>query len=1083
MCVNLTTAARPSRLSPVRYRKTAFERNLLPEFAEWLVQQVERSQPDFLIPAETKGARLLDVALAYARDVLGTPIAVPVIYSSALAYIDPELLQGSRVTIVDDAVCTGANLDLHRAWIAEFGVPEIQSLVCVGLSEGGIESTPNRRNVNCFVSVDRQVYERCIWQLAELVIARGLPPEVDHFVFEARVPDGLAATWRELERVLTAYGQLTIDGPATRPGEVLPMTLHFPQLPGRPGRPSLQPHNDGPDKLRLFPDPVHDRFLALPISLPSLTLPPGADPERGLPAEWAHRRIAEVFDGPDPVGDLLVDEAEFLHPKTVFRALSCATEIELMRGFAQILGGAVPGASLSAQQEPFDRLYGLDSGERAFALVNREIQDALARGAEYADSDGGEVAPAAVPSFLDASVADTTRTIAKHLKAMYDDKDPTERLGLTMPEIAAELKIEDPVLLSRCISFGLAMTTLVPYVHVRRVGGGSYRAERFYRVSENNRGQGQTYTDIDRIQCDKSEQALALVCHRLRTNCPTFADDAPIPEDLLAAVVGVLSTLVFEDKSIALGARPGDERLEILLLDGIPPVPFDSPSPYYKRIDGGVVPLEKFCADYKAGHLSLDLDGSTAEIESHVDLLAHFIERLEPADLDRLMTAWAMSTDRRLGLEHVRKSLRAALAELRKPLMLILGGEEHAASTGAAGRARKRALAAACKLRQLSSDWSLPARERWKASGRLEEILTKSLGAPSSEGRTVYALPIALATMTTSLSEVVENLDAVSARHWVDGDEITASGEADRRQAVGAAINWSAVIRHRLTSLDGEGERPSVSDQPSEAIAEAAMALLDTIDLIDAFVSASAGEFRGTKSEKRPEGSVDEKRDVSVLAADIGGSTRFGDLHSSVAAHRWKEGALDIAAQWTRAYGAWPIGDRRGDEIRVEFDEAADAAVLCASVIQQHMAALRSTNGDDISWNLHCGVHSGQVQDGFENVTGSPIDRAAKLAKSCDAHCETDNVFITREARMRCSPELRERPLATQLEENGLEPGSSRPFAIDSAGVMKLWTDRLQEAGDWIAQEPFGGAGEGPLWFGPNSDQQVDDEETESASD
>jgi adenine/guanine phosphoribosyltransferase-like PRPP-binding protein len=1082
--VNLVAAARPSRQSSVRYRKTAFERNLLPDFAEWLVQQVERWQPDFLIPAETKGARLLDAALAYARDVLGTPISVPVIYSSALAYIDPALLQGSRVTIVDDAVCTGANLDLHREWIARFDVAEIQSLVCVGLSEGDIARTPKRRNVKCFLSVNRKVYERCIWQLAELVIARGLPPEVDHFVFEARVPGGLAPTWRELERVLPTYGHLTIDGPATRPGQVLPMTLHFPQLPGRPGRPSLRPRLNCPDKLRLFPYPVHDRFLALPISLPSLTLPPGVNPEGALSPDWAHERITEVFGGPDPIGDLLVDDAEFLHARTVFRALSCATEIELMRGFAQVLGETVPGASLSPQQEPFDRLYGPASGEHAFTLVNREVSDALARGAEHAGSAQREAPSVEEPPFLDASVAATTRTIAKHLKAMYDDRDPTERLGLTMAEIADELKITDPVLLSRCISFGLAMTTLVPYVDVRQVEDGTYRAERFYRVSENNRGQGQPYTDIDRIQCDKSGQTLALVCHRIRTTCASFAD-APIPEDLLTALVGVLSTLVFEEKGIALCARPGEEGLELFLLDGVPPVSFDSPSSYYKRIDGGVVPSEKFCTDYKAGHLSLDLDGSTAEIESHVDLLTYFVERLEPADLDRLLTTWAMSTDRRLGLEHVRKSLRAALEELRKPLKLILGGQEHAASTGTGGIARKRALAAACKLRQLSSDWSLPARERWQRSGRLEQSLIKSLCAPSSEGRAIYSLPIALATITAALGEVVENLDVVSARHWVDGGEITASAEADRERAVGAAINWSAVIRHRLTSLDGEGEAPSVSDQPAEAIAEAATALLDTIDMIDAFVSASAGEFRGTKSEGRPEGSVDEKRDVSVLAADIGGSTPFADLHGEIAAHRWKEGALNISAQWTRAFGAWPIGDRRGDEIRVEFDETADAAVLCASVIQQHMAALRSTEGEDISWSLHCGVHSGQVQDGFENVTGSPIDIASKLAKYCDEHCDTDNVFITREARSRCSPELREKPLATQLEGSNPGPGpvKSRPFAIDSAGVMKLWTERLQEAGDWIVQEPFGGAGEGPLWFGPDPDELVDDEATEPAAD
>jgi adenine/guanine phosphoribosyltransferase-like PRPP-binding protein len=1079
--VDSVTAARPTRQSVSQYKGTAFDRTLLPDFTEWLVQEIARWQPDFIIPAETKGARLLDAAIAYARDVLGTPITVPVIYSSALSYMDPALLQGCRVTIVDDAVCTGSNLDLHRRWITSFGIAEIQALVCVGLSEDDLENTPTRRSVHCYVSVNREVYERCIWQLAELVIARGLPPEVDHFVFEARVPGGLASTWRELERVLPAYGELTIDGPSSKQDRLLPMTLHFPTLPGRPNRKPMAPHNDGPDKLRLFADPVHDRILALPISLPSLTLPPGAGGEAELDATWARRRIAEVLRGPDPVGDLLVGDAKRLHPKTAFRVLSSATEIELMRGFAEVLGEAVPGVSLSAHQEPFDRLYGPGSGERVFALVKREIHDALARGAEHAGSELRQ-APAAEPRYLDNQVADTTRAIAEFLKAIYDDRDPTERLGLTMPKIAEELRIDDPLLLSRCVSFGLAMTTLVPYIEVRLAADGTHRVERFYRVSENNRGSEQPYTDIDRVQREKSEQALALVCHRIRTACFSFAD-GPIPEDLLTAVVGVLYPLVFERYGIALCVQPGSERLQLLLLDGIPTVLFEEAgqSAYYRVADGGVVPSDAFRHRYDAKRLDLDLDRSTEEIEEHVGELEVFLEHLDRQDLDRLMTCWAMSTDRRLGLGHVRKSLNAALDELRQPLKLILGGQTHDPSAGAGARARKFALGAACKLRQLNSDWSAPALDHWQRPARREERLLRSLGAPSSSGRLIYTLPIALATIVAALGEVVENLDVSSVRHWVDGEEVTASGEKSRREAIEAAVNWSAVVRQRLLSLEEEGEVPATSDRPVEAIREAAEALLDTINRIDAFVAACVGNFRGAKSERRPEDSFDEKRDVSILAADIGGSTSFGELNDSVTTLRWKEGALDLAGQWTRAFGSWPVGDRRGDEIRLEFD-AADTAVLCAAVIQQHVKALRSTGGEDVSWKFHCGVDTGQVQDGFENVNGTCIDRASKLAKRCDENCETDHVFVTKETRRRCSPELRERPLASQ-QEGVLLSGAdgaqaqTRPFAIDSAGAMRLWVERLQEAGEWIAQAPKGG-GEGPLWFGPDLEQGESEEES-----
>jgi hypothetical protein len=1080
--VSSATASRPLNLRSVRHRKTAFDRNLLPGFTEWLVQQVERWRPDFLIPAETKGARLLDTALAYARDELGTPIEVPVLYASALAYIDPDLLRGCKVMIVDDAVCSGANLNRHRQWIASHGIAEIQALVCVGLDE----NSDKRRNVECYVNVDRPVYERCIWQLTELVVARGLPPEVDHFVFEGRLPGRLSSAWRELEATLGAYGELTVEGPESKRGRLLPMTLHFPRLPVGAGRAAMPPHNEGPDKLRLFPDPAHNRFFVLPISLPALTLDPGADPEQPLPVDWAKQRIEESLGGPDSVTDMLVDEAEVLHAKTVFRALSSATEFGLIRGFAEVLASIFPGATLVGQQEPFDRLYGRESGERIAVRVRQGVDDALARGAEVAVGEDEPPPLAPEPRFLDSSIAETTRSVAECLKAMYDERDPTELLGLSMPQIAAELDGDDWLEVSRCISFGLAMTTFVPYIDVQLGVDGRFRVERFYRVSENNRGRQQPYKDIDRIHLDKSEQALALICHRIRTRCLAFAD-SPISEELLTAMVGVLYPLVLEDHDIALCTRPGVRDLEMLLLDGVPPVPFNpTGSTYYDAADGGVVPTEKFLNLYEARRLDLDLDRSTEEIETHVDLLAPFVEQLDEEELLGLMKGWAMSTDRRLGLEHVHASLKAALAELRQPLKLILREQTHDPSAGTASRAGRQTLFAACKLNRLTSNWSEPALERWQRPARREQRLLVSLGAPSSEGMAFYALPKALATLIAALGDVVESLDKASVRYWVDGDQITAAGEKARRQAVGAAINWCTVIRHRLTSLHEEGDTPPIPEQPNAAIVAAAEALLDTLDLIESFVASTAGEFRGEDSERRPTGTASKQRDVSVLSFDIVGATVFGQLHDSEATHRWKEEALDAAAQWTRSFGSWPTGTRRGDEIKVEFDEAGDAAILCAAVVQQHMAALRSTGGEDVGWRFHCAIDCGQVEEGPDNLTGSCLDRSSKLAKLCDGGGETDDIFITKESRGRCSPELREKPLATPLPEVSFDEDEEtaviRPFAIDSAGAMKLWVERLQELGEWIVQAPLKQrASEAPLWFGPDT-REEGGESSEGAS-
>lgn len=1054
---------------------------MLPGFTERLVQEVELCRPDFLIPAETKGARLLDVVLAYARDELGTPIDVPVIYGSALAYLDPELLESCRVIIVDDAVCSGANLDRHRSWIEEHGITDIQALVCVGLDE----NSPKRRNVKCYLNVDRPAYERCIWQFTEMVVARGLPPEVDHFVFEARVPDRLAPAWRELEETLGTYGELTVEGPASKRGRMMPMTLHFPRLPAGPGHAPRTPHHEGPDKLRFFPDPAQNRFLVLPISLPALTLEPGIG-DGPLSAEWARRRIEESLGGPDSVAELLLERAKALDPRTVFRALSSATEFGLVRGFAEIFSSHFPGATLAGQQEPFDRLYGTEAGGLIAARVRQGVDDALARGAELAGVEGTPM-HGPDPRFLDRSVAKTTRSIATHLKAMYDDQDPTERFGLSMPQIAGVLGTGDSLELSRCISFGLAMTTLVSYVDVSPSDDGSRRVERFYRVSENNRGQRQPYTDIDRIHLDKSEQALALICHRLQSSCPAFAK-VPIPVDLLTAIVGALHPLVLDEAEIQLCTQPGAEGIELLLLDGVPPVPFAStPSTYYDVVDDGVVPTEKFCSLYKERNLELDFDGSAEDIETHVDLLAHFVETLDREDLLRLMRCWAMSTDRRLGIEHVHASLKAGLAELRRPLKLILREQAHAPTPGTAARARKYALEAACKVKQLSSDWSAPVSGRWERPGRCEQRVLASLGAPSNEGRAFYTLPKALATLTAALGDVVESLDQASVRHWVDGVEITASGEAARRQAVGAAVNWCMVIRHRLTSLDEEGDTLTVPEQPGAAIVLAAESLLEAIDLIEAFVASAAGKFRGEEGERRPPGSAPKKRDVSILSLDIVGGTVYGEQHGEETTHDWKEEALGIAAQWTRAFGSWPTGKRRGDEIKVEFDQAADAAVLCAAVVQQHLASLRSAGEEDDGWKFHSAVDCGQVQEGPDNLTGPCIDRSSKLAKLCDADGDTDHVFITKEFKGRCSPSLREKPLLTRLalvsldseEEGGL---SISPFAIDSADTMKLWVERLQALGEWIAQAPLKErASEKPLWLGPETGDEGSGESQQAA--
>ena len=248
---------------------------------------------------------MLEAVLTYARDELGAPIEVPVLYGSALSYVDREELRGSRAMLVDDACRTGKSLALLRATVARYEVADIQALACIGLDS----DEPDRHRVDCYRNVDEALYQQYVWQLTELVVSRGLPPEVDHFLFELRFPDRLSITWRQLQALLTEYGELTVDGPANRRDELQPMTLHFPRLPGLRGRLDVAPHRDGPIKSR-FPDQAGERAFAVPISLPALSLevPEGED----VPLDQARRKLREALGWANPLGELLLAEAEAL---------------------------------------------------------------------------------------------------------------------------------------------------------------------------------------------------------------------------------------------------------------------------------------------------------------------------------------------------------------------------------------------------------------------------------------------------------------------------------------------------------------------------------------------------------------------------------------------------------------------------------------------------------------------------------------------------------------------------------------------------------------------------------------------------
>jgi hypothetical protein len=1012
---------------------------VLPGFAVWLVEEVERLRPDCLVPAETKGARLLETVLGYARDILGTPIDVPVLYGTALPFVGREKLRGSRILILDDAVQTGSTLDLHRKRLEAYGAIDVKAVACIA----GADVERVRSEVDSYVTLNRGLYDEYVWQLTDLVVARGLPPEVDHLVFEVRLPERLAAAWPALMALLARHGTLTVDGPAERRQEPTGMTLHFPDLPGsaRVGDDGTQ---DGARKLRFFPDPANDRVFVVPVSFPALRVPASA-PDSLSPGA-ALELIESTMGHAGSLGALLVAEAETLDNETIFRALSACMEVDMVASLAQELGRVFPeGVSIACQDELVRRLYGPDASGPVAGVLADEIAKGLAEG-RTGDTAEGVTADQPPTLYLDHGIAEATRSVARGLKRLYDEhsdeqgRDSTRRLGMALHEIAETLD-GDTLLASRCVDYGLALTALVPYVDDDPLEDGSILMRRKYRVSEPNRGRGAPYSDVEMVEREVSEEALVLIAVRAKA----VMGGAAISGDAIASLVAILEPLVLEEHAIQLCARPGLQGHEILLSDRNLPVPLDDASPLYTVLDdGGIVPTTRFTTLDRENRLKLDVRKCAEVIEDHIDDVAPVVL----ADgAEALRQAWGMTADRCLGLSHVRHSLDAALSEMETPLKLVLRGVAHESSSGVAGRANKATAAALTQLSLLADDWSAPARERWSRPNepRRSKRLLAGLLAPRGT-TTVYDFSRSLATLVSALGTLVERLDAASAREWIESG--TAGG------AAGDTLLWCARIRRALTSLKtDDGSLPETPADARDAITLAAEDLLDVLDRLRAFTGALAGDYRGPDHVVAAD--QQDERDGTTLSIDIAGSSRHGNTHEPQANKEWQEDGLNRAAQWARAFGGEERRPRKGDELWAEFDAGADGAMLAAAAIQQHADALRATAVDELTWRYHAAVDHGRMHAStVDNTIARCLNTSSKLAKACDRDGESGGVFTIRETLDRCSPALREDgDIVAALERQPLDGKEIEPLRLDAAALIAKLAAGVQALGERIVAE------------------------------
>jgi len=653
--------------------------------------------------------------------------------------------------------------------------------------------------------------------------------------------------------------------------------------------------------------------------------------------------------------------------------------------------------------------------------------------------------PAVVAPYVDATVADTTRIIAGRLKQLCDTTPALgdeRRFGMSMAQLTRELSGGDELLASRCVSHGLALTTLVPFIDFLSHEDGTVSVERQYRVSEPVRAP-EPYRDVSYVREEKSEQALAVICRRIGESSNLYRDK-PLPVWLLTRIVAVLRPLILERCSLRLRAAPGAREMQLLLLETVESVSINlaEPSEYLNVTADGVRPSATFEERYGRNQLDLDIEGCTEPIENEVDMLIGLIDEVDESELRAILTGWAMSTDGRLGLTHVRASLRDAITQMRRPLKLVLSGEPHERTQGITAGVDGAVGEASERLRLLRDDWASAAAGRWSIRhGRREERILASLRRPSEPGQ-IYELAASVANSIAAAARLIDLLDHASVTERRSPADPTPQEHARivRQRVAGA--------QRTLSTLRSDDATP-VSSLPSARaeITAAARDLLAMTERLDALVAALAGIFSGKELPSRGE-SHPSARHISILSLDVAGSTGHGAAIAKREHNAWVRAGTDIAAQWARAFGGVERPERYGDEIVLEYSEDGDATMLAAAAVLEHTRALRSTGVDELTWRFHAGISCGEVEEEDGDVLGMCLNTAAKIAKSGDGKTQASKVVLSEAATGRCSEAVRKMPLGEPAGEVPLGDHKDQNYTepthvVHAAAAVSAYVARL----------------------------------------
>jgi adenine/guanine phosphoribosyltransferase-like PRPP-binding protein len=1027
--------------------QTTFERNVLPDFAGWFAAQVEAEQPDIVMPVETKGARLVDATLAFLDRELATPSRVPVRYKRSLDYTSIEELAGKKVLVLDDATRTGRTLNGYRLRIRDC-CPDADAvlLACFGaLSDDGSLKNRVHQDIRCFRDCLPETYHEELWQLTELVVARGLPPEVDHHIFRLRSTLPIARFWSTVVDALGRYGQIDDHGVTSADGLLHGATLHWPDFAPAALLPLAGPiRREGVVKLRLFGDAIRDEIIVVPMAYVEVELPRGPkrqprvslDEVRGIYDEWRG-------DHAD-VGAVLFDATyEYARLGEVLFNAACLTiETELLGGAIGVLAeaGVIADRQAQADEEHFYRLYGA-----AAAPLVIEVVTGLA--AAHEDPVAARGRASTVSWDEDPRIYDAANGIVRTLKQRYIATNahraetswrsyslPFSQLDDLLPEVDSE-----GILASRSVDFGLGVGSLVPST-TRILSGHSILLRRQYRTSEQTRVDGDEVLDLQWGSKEIATEIVGAIAHFLKEHSVRWRNRG-VPPTVMNKVIAVLKGAMPEIERTALVVDPREHGPEAFLRESRPLRRLTrlvnvKSSNFHLTVQTLFEPTPRFIERYPTGKLEISKRGILPLLESYLSALVPALDR--STDVSSLLLCWGMSASARLGLEYVMHDVDLALAELDDPVEVLLGGDalDRKRLRASCANARDKIdFARSEKLRKLQRDWSEQVRVAWPSPLDVQRRLLGSLNAPTVNVTGLFPAAEAFCGVVDAYVDVIDSLAALDPQPSLLPDD-----SHDLPGLLSRDFVAMRRLRVRLQSLrTPDDSAPTLDLTRPDVLSEY---LIDFAGLLKQFVSAFSWRFdpMPDRTEWLP-----RTRKSVIVNADFAKSTYRASTSAHPTYRAWANAGLNLIAQWGRAFGAReiPIASREGDDICLEFVDA-DSAVLCSCMIGEHFAALRATGNESVFYSVHWGLDQDLVSEGDgRNRLSSALSRASKLAKEV----AVDEVGLTPDVANDCSPALQallvKTGLLVELGEND-ERGRITPFVADRAKVIEAYIENLR---------------------------------------